>query len=207
MSSLGILGGTFNPPHLGHLALARHARQQLGLERVALVPAHTPPHKADGDSGSDPGPQHRLHMCQLAAAGEPGVDVCAIEIERGGVSYTVDTFRSLHASHPGAQLTLIVGADVASTFASWREPAQLLALARVAVAGRPGAERAPARDALASLRAQDVSFLDMPAIDISSSLARERAARGESIEELVGPAVAEYIAAHQLYRAPIGVAR
>lgn len=225
LRSLGILGGTFNPPHLGHLALARHARDQLGLELVALVPAHTSPHKArregepdrpdapDARAGQDPGPQHRLRMCRLAIDRELGLAVCAVEIERGGLSYTVDTLEEVRANNPNAELTLIVGADVASTLGSWREPARLLELARLAVAGRPGAEQQPVRDALAGFRgdARDhgrdaVRFLDMPAIDVSSSLARQRAARGESIEELVGPAVAEYIAAHRLYRAEIGVA-
>jgi len=202
--SLGILGGTFNPPHLGHLALARHARDQLGLELVALVPAYTSPHKAHregepdrqrGPDARDPGPEHRLGMCRLAIDGEAGLAVCPVEIERGGLSYTVDTLEEIHANHPNAELTLIVGADVASTLDSWREPARLLELAQLAVAGRPGAAPKLALDGR-------VRFLDMPAIDVSSSLARHRAARGESIEELVGPAVAEYIAAHCLYRTP-----
>jgi nicotinate-nucleotide adenylyltransferase len=223
LRTLGILGGTFNPPHLGHLALARHARDQLGLQRVLLMPAHTAPFKAGGQGGRtggrkggrkgglDPGPKHRLRMCQLAADGVTGLSVCALEVQRGGVSYTVDTLSSLHASHPQAQLTLIVGADVAGTLGSWRQPARLLQLARVAVAGRPGAARGPVLDALARLgvagadgaaQSPRVSFLEMPAIDVSSSLVRDRVARGQPIEELVGSAVAGYIAEHRLYRAP-----
>jgi len=232
LGSLGVLGGTFNPPHRGHLALARCAREQLGLERVLLVPAHTAPYKADGSHGEhDPGPGQRLRMCRLAVAdcqdaghgqapagGRPlracrdgvdaGLSVCALEIERGGVSYTVDTLSALHARHPHAQLTLIVGADVARTLGSWREPARLLELARVAVAERPGTPRAPVLDALAELRgggpgararSPEVSFLEMPAVEISSSLVRERVARGEPIEQLVGPSVARYIAERRLY--------
>jgi nicotinate-nucleotide adenylyltransferase len=217
--SLGILGGTFNPPHLGHLAVARHARDELALERVLLVPTHTTPHKAGGRGGSgaqggrDPGPEHRLRMCELAVRDEDGLSACAIEIERGGLSYTVDTLTALHESHPQAQLTFIVGADTASTLASWREPERLLELADLAVAARAGAERERVLDALAALQmpagaggerrnaADGVRFLEMPTIDVSSSMVRDRVAAGEAVEGLVGPAVARYIAEHGLYRA------
>jgi len=217
--SLGILGGTFNPPHLGHLALARLARAQLGLELVLLVPANASPHKPDRvgagkgrrASGRDPGPQHRLRMCQLLLDREDGLSACAIELERGGVSYTVDTLTALHASHPQAELTLILGADTASTLSSWREPQRLLELARLAIAARAGVPRQPMLDALATLASVDaaerIAFLDMPAIDVSSSLVRQRAAYGQSIEELVGAPVARYIAARRLYRAPAVAAR
>jgi nicotinate-nucleotide adenylyltransferase len=209
--SLGVLGGTFNPPHLGHLALARHARDQLGLKRVLLMPAHTAPYKADRPRRErDPGPAQRLLMCQLAVdhCDDPiGLSVCALEIERGGVSFTVDTLSSLHARDPDAQLTLIVGADVARTLGSWREPARVLELARVGVAERPGTQRKGVLEALAELGAgasgpgsARVSFVQMPAVEISSSLVRQRAARGEPIEELVGRAVASYIVEHRLYR-------
>jgi nicotinate-nucleotide adenylyltransferase len=211
--SLGILGGTFNPPHLGHLAVARHARSELGLERVLLVPTHTTPHKADVEDARDPGPAHRLRMCRLAVEGIEGVSACAVEIDRGGLSYTVDTLTSLHASHPHAQLTFIVGADTASTLGSWREPQQLLELARLAIAARAGAARERVLHALAGLHLADgaggerrtaadgVRFLQMPAIEVSSSLVRHRVADGDAVEELVGPAVARYIAEHGLYRA------
>ena len=209
--SLGVLGGTFNPPHLGHLALARHARDQLGLERVLLMPAHTAPYKADRPRAEqDPGPAQRLLMCRLAVEGSCealGLRACALEIERGGLSYTVDTLSSLHARHPHAQLTLIVGADVARTLGSWREPARVLELARVAVAERPGTQRGGVLAALAELGPASsgagcarVSFVEMPAVEISSSLVRERVARGEPIEELVGGPVASYIAEQRLYR-------
>jgi nicotinate-nucleotide adenylyltransferase len=189
-----VLGGSFNPPHRGHLALARHAHGELGLGRVLLMPAHTVPFKAHGEGGSDPGPEHRLRMCRLAVEGAAGIDVCALEIERRGVSYTVDTLGSLHDSHPEAELTLIVGADVAATLESWREPDRLLELADVAVATRPGA---PRRALPAGAR---VSFLEMPAIDVSSSMVRARVAAGEPVQELVGAPVARYIAEHGLYR-------
>lgn len=206
MRSLGILGGTFNPPHLGHLAVARHALEQLGLDRVVLMPAGSPLHKP---AAEDPGAECRLAMCRLAAQTLEGLAACALEVERGGPSYTVDTLRAIHASHPDAELTFIVGADTASTLASWREPAELLGLARLAVASRSGSDRQQVLDTVAGLAGDDaqarerltsrVGFLTMDAIEVSSSSVRERAARGESLEAFVGPAVAGYIAEHGLY--------
>jgi nicotinate-nucleotide adenylyltransferase len=209
LRSVGILGGTFNPPHLGHLALARHALGELGLQHVLMMPAHIPPHKPTEEG---PGPEHRLRMCRLLVADTAGVSVCALEIERGGPSYTVDTLQAIHASHPGAQLTLIVGADTAATLPAWREPAKLLGLADLAVAARDGSGRggvlrtvapllAAARPSVSNPAAA-LTFLDMPAVEVSSSMARERVARGDPIEDLVGGAVAGYIAEHGLYGKP-----
>jgi nicotinate-nucleotide adenylyltransferase len=190
--------------------VARHAREELGLDRVLLVPVHTPPHKP---AEEDPGPRHRLRMCELAVGGAEGIEVSPLEIERGGPSYTVDTLHAIHASHPEAQLTFIVGADTASTMVAWREPAELLELADLAVAARSGSARGAVLDTVARLTAaapagrpatSRVRFLEMPVIAISSSCARHRAARGEPIEDLVGPAVAAYIAEHGLYRSGAG---
>jgi nicotinate-nucleotide adenylyltransferase len=194
--SIGILGGTFNPPHRGHLALATHARAELALDRVLLMPAYSAPHK--GEEG-DPGPQRRLEMCRLAIGEETGLEACGLEIERGGPSYTVDTLRAIHASRPEADLTFIVGADMARTLPAWREPRALVELAGLAVAEREDAGREDVLRALGSLGAR-VRFLEMPLLEISSSIVREHVSAGESIEELVEPAVAEYIAAHGLYR-------
>lgn len=205
MGRLGVLGGTFNPPHLGHHELALHALRELDLDRVLLMPAFRSPFKSVED---DPGPGHRLQMCRLAVADAGRLDVSALEVERGGPSYTVDTLRALHAAHPDAQLTLIVGTDVAGTLTAWREPQELLALAELAVALRAECEpEEPQRirsalDPLLSGSAPyfGLRFLRMPVIDISSSLVRERVRRGVAIEELVGPAVATHIAAHGVYR-------
>jgi len=224
-AGVGILGGTFNPPHLGHLAAAQHARERLGLERVVLMPANTSP----GKQGElDPGPEHRLQMCRLAVTGQDGVGVCALEIERGGTSYTVDTLRAIHASHPNAELTLIVGADTASTLPTWREPQTLLELADIAVVARSGSAEREVRERLRALleRSQRrseqraggesgtdtaaqrgrIRFLQMLTVDVSSSLARETAAGDGPLAELVGPAVAGYIREHGLYGAPRGSA-
>jgi nicotinate-nucleotide adenylyltransferase len=184
--------------------VALHARRQLGLERVVLMPAGSPPHKP---AAADPGPQHRLRMCRLAVAGIAGLSVCELELVRGGPSYTVDTLDAMHASHPDAELTLIVGADTARTLPAWHEPARLLTLARLAVATRSGSDRASVLDAVASI--DDGShpapqFLEMEAIELSSSMVRDRAARGLALAGLVPDAVAGYIAEQRLY-APAAV--
>jgi nicotinate-nucleotide adenylyltransferase len=206
---IGILGGTFNPPHLGHLAVARHALAELGLDRVVLMPAGSPLHKP---AAADPGPRHRLEMCRLAVRGEDALSACALEVERSGPSYTVDTLRAIHASHPDAELTFIVGADTAATLASWRAPAELLALARLAVASRSGSDRDRVLDTVAGLAgpqadererlalSSHVDFLAMDTIEVSSSGVRARAAGSQPLDGLVDPGVARYIAEHELYR-------
>jgi nicotinate-nucleotide adenylyltransferase len=181
-----------------------HARRELALDDVALVPARVPPHKP---IESDPGPEHRLAMCRLLVAGCEGLTVCALEVERDGPSYTVDTLRSIHASHPQAELTLILGADIAGTLPSWREPQELVELASLAIAARPGSDRHAVVDSLGALSPQArVCFLQAPALEVSSSQARERSLAGEPVQELVGEAVAGYIAEHGLYGARAGAA-
>jgi nicotinate-nucleotide adenylyltransferase len=147
-------------------------------------------------------------MCRLLLAGENAVEVSALELERDGPSYTVDTLRALHVAYPRTSLTFILGADIARTLPAWREPRQLLELAELAVALRAAhtadevlADLAPLLDAGAGRDA--VRFLKMPPVDVSSSLVRDRVRHGASIAELVGPAVAAYVAAHHLYRAPM----
>jgi nicotinate-nucleotide adenylyltransferase len=199
LRSIGILGGTFNPPHIGHVALARYAHAQLGLEQVLLMPAHVAPNKPI--AAEDPGPEHRLAMCALAVAGEPGVEVSPLEIERGGVSYTVDTLQVIHDEHPNAELTLIVGADTALTLPGWREPERLLGLAGLAVTERDELGTEDVCEALSGLEeALRIAPLQMDRIAVSSSAVRERIAAGESVVELVGEAVADYIVEHGLYR-------
>jgi nicotinate-nucleotide adenylyltransferase len=201
VSRVGILGGTFNPPHIGHLVCAREALDQLELDRVLLMPAFAPPHKPMPD---EPGPEHRLELCRLAAAGEQGLGVSALEIERGGPSYTVDTLRELHAKRPEDDLTWIAGGDMAASLPSWREPEEVLSLARFAVAEREGTDRERIERALSSLRGRDsVVFFDMPRIDVSSSMVRARVAAGRSIRHLVPEVVAAYILEQGLYRSAV----
>jgi nicotinate-nucleotide adenylyltransferase len=201
VARIGILGGTFNPPHAGHLALARCAREQLGLERVLLMPACIAPNKPAG--AEDPGPEHRLEMCRSAVGDELGLEASPIEIERGGVSYTVETLRLIHETQPDWTLTLILGADTARTLPSWRDPARLAELAELAVADRDELDAQEVRETLAGLRpAPRVRTLRMQRIEVSSSRVRELVASGRPVRNLVGEAVAEYIAEHGLYRAP-----
>jgi nicotinate-nucleotide adenylyltransferase len=202
---MGILGGTFNPPHLGHAALAQHALEELALDSVALMPACSAPHKP---LALDPGSAHRLRMCRLLVDHTSGLSVCALEIERGGRSYTVETLDAIHATDPEAELTFVLGADVALTLPGWREPARVLELCELAVAARKGSSRERVLEALAAIepegRRGGVRFLEMSPLDISSSSVRLRAASGQPIEALVGEAVAGYISEHGLYRPSAG---
>jgi nicotinate-nucleotide adenylyltransferase len=172
----------------------------LALDRVVLVPARLPPHKPVVE---DPGGARRLEMCRLLIAGAARLAVSAIELERDGPSYTVDTLQAIHTSDPEAELTLIVGADIAATLPSWHESDRLLGLAALAVAGRKGGDRDATLAAVAGIGGDDsrVRFLDSPVIDVSSSLVRERAAADAPLEALVGADVASYIAEHGLYGA------
>lgn len=182
----------------------RHALRALELDRLVLVPAHTSPFKP---AAPDPGPEHRLHMCAALVRAESGASACSLEIVRGGISYTVDTLSAIHASHPDAELTFIVGADTARTLPDWREPGRLLELARVAVAERKGTEREEVLASLRSLAAEPrVRLIEMAPIEVSSTQVRMRAARGEPIEELVGADVARYIDEQRLYREADGAA-
>jgi nicotinate-nucleotide adenylyltransferase len=179
-----------------------------------LMPAHTSPFKV---TAPDPSPEHRLRMCRLLVQGADCVSASALEVERGGASYTVDTLTAIHASHPDAELTFIVGADTASTLPAWREPGRVLELADLAVASREGTTRAEVLRSLQSIGSSEagapradgrdrrrVRFLEMPVIDVSSSEARQRVARGEPIEDLVGSDVAGYVAEQGLYRGSLG---
>jgi nicotinate-nucleotide adenylyltransferase len=202
MAEIGILGGTFNPPHVGHLVMVLEALDQLDLDRVLLMPVAQPPHK---EAPSDPGADVRLELCRLAIAGEDRVEVSDLEIERGGASYTVDTLRALYERDPEHALTFIVGGDMAYSLPSWREPEAVLELARVAVAERDGLRREDIAQRLEPLHAGDrVVFFDMPRIDLSSSAVRERIATGRPIRYLVPDAVVEAIRARSLYRQPAG---
>jgi nicotinate-nucleotide adenylyltransferase len=188
---LGVFGGTFDPPHQGHLALAEWARVELALDVVWFVPAGTPPHKR----GAVRSPaRHRLAMTRLAVRGNPAFRVSTLECRRRGPSYTVDTVRAIARAHPGAQLHLLMGADMAATFGSWREPGAIARLATLVVALRPGARHPRTRVA-----GRRVVALTNPGLALSSSALRARAARGRSLRYLVPDAVARYIARHRLY--------
>ncbi len=205
MASVGILGGTFNPPHIGHLVCAQEARAQLELDRVVLMPVHTPPHKEACD---DPGPDVRLALCRAAVAADDELEISTLEMERGGPSYTVDTLRALHGSREGDDLTFIVGGDMASTLPSWREPEAVLELARLAVAEREEHRRQEIAERLSGLHGADerVVFFTMPRLDISSSDIRRRVAEGRPVRWLVPGEVCDEIERRGLYAAATGKA-
>ena len=197
--TVGLLGGTFDPIHVGHLAVAEEAREALGLERILFVPAGRPPHKP----GRRISPvEHRVAMVELAIADNPAFALSRVEVERPGPSYTVDTVAGLLESDPSAPvLTVIVSAEQFVDFMDWHEPERLLRLARLAVVPRAGyatlgrsfvAEHFPGLE-------DRVTFLDGPHLGVSATDIRERAAAGRSIRYLVPPAVAAYIGDHALY--------
>lgn len=190
---VGILGGTFDPVHIGHLVLAEQARDQLGLERVLFVPAAVPPHKLDR-AISDA--KVRREMVEIAIGGNPAFEVSTVELDRGGISYTVDTLQAISEKNNRAELCLIVGADTLADVPNWRQPDRVVELASFAVAGRPGFELTlPERWPHIK-----VHRVEMPMLDISSSRLRRAVERGESIRYLVPPGVGAYIQSKGLYR-------
>jgi len=196
VARVGLLGGTFNPPHLAHLVCAQEALVQLGLDRVLLVPVAVAPHKA---IEADPGVEHRVAMCEAAAADDDRLGVSRADADRDGPSYTVDLLRALSGDD---ELTFIVGGDMAHSLPAWRDPEGVLALARIAVAEREGVRRADISERLGGLAgaAERLCFFDMPRLDISSSLIRRRAAAGQPVRYLVPDSVAAYIERERLYR-------
>lgn len=194
---VGILGGTFNPPHVGHLICGAEAYVQLGLDRVIVIPTRIPPHKPVED---EPGPEHRLELCRVAVQGDDRFEVSDLEYRRGGVSYTVDTLEELHAQTPESELFLIVGGDMAAGLTSWHEPERVLSLATLAVARRRGTSRYAVDDALNALKGGErAMFFRMPRIAISSTMLRNRVRSGQSIRYYVPDAVAAYVKRHHLY--------
>ncbi len=198
--SVGILGGTFDPVHHGHLVIAEEAREVLGLERVLLVPAASPPHKP-GRPVTDAA--HRLAMAELAVAGNPAFSVGRLELDRGGTSYTVDTLDALLADGV-VDPWFILSAEALVDFPAWRDPGRILDLARLAVVPRSGSDPLGPDWFAASFpgRGDRVRFLAGPLLPISGSVVRRRAAAGRSVRYLVPDAVAAYIAQHSLYTDP-----
>ena len=195
--AVGVLGGAFNPPHLGHLLLASEAIDSLGLDELILVPTGVAPHKR---IDPEPGPQLRLELARAAAAGVERVHTSDVEVRREGPSFAYRTLELLADELPGSDLTFVMGADVAAGLEGWRRPDRVLELARIAVAERPGARRADVDQVLARLGVDDrADVVEMPPVGISSSLVRERVAAGRSIRWLVPDPVVDLIAEHRLY--------
>ena len=182
---IGILGGSFDPIHHGHLILARAAKEELGLDRVLLIPANKSPHKADTKPATA---EDRLKMAQLAIDSEEGFEVSDTELRRPAPSYTIDTLRELRTLHPRDEFVLLIGGDNAATFDTWREPDEIRRLAQIAVLDRAG--HAVAGDWPIVRRLVDISSTDL----------RARVAAGRSIRYLTPDPVCDYIHSYRLYR-------
>jgi nicotinate-nucleotide adenylyltransferase len=192
-SQIGVFGGVFNPPHIGHLSLCQEAAWQLGLERVVLVPTGRPAHRpAPSES-----PELRLRLAQAAALGNPLFTVSRLEISRPGPSYTVDTLRELTSRYPGSSLHLLIGADQLVALGRWHEAESIPRLARIAAALRPGVD-------VERVGPANLDWVEMPQIAVSSSLVRMRVRQGRPIRYLVPDAVRELIEAEDLYRHDTG---
>lgn len=196
---LGIMGGTFDPIHIGHLACAEQVREAFGLDAVVFVPAGNPVFKKDRTiTPAD----MRLAMCRAAVETNPAFDASAMEIERGGDTYTVDTLRQVRSHYPdNVELFFITGADAVFNIVQWRESAAIAELARLIAVTRPGYVLTEERRA--DLRAQgsfDIDYLEVTALALSSSELRRRVSRGKSIRYLTMWCVCAYIEEHGLYR-------
>lgn len=216
---LGVLGGTFNPIHLGHLVFAESFRERLALDRVLFVPAGAPPHK---DVRGVASPLHRYAMVSLAVAGHPAFAASSVETARPGPSYSVETLESLASEWPGARLFFLMGSDTFLDLPTWRTPERLGAWAILAVGhragsvfdsetpasravltrlGRPTCRNVPPTAAEA-LAPGEVAWVETRSIPVSAREIRQRLAEGQSVRYLVPLPVAEYIAQHQLYVGP-----
>jgi nicotinate-nucleotide adenylyltransferase len=203
---LGIMGGAFDPIHLAHLVAADEALEQFRLDQVLFVPAGDPPHK---ERRMAP-PESRFAMVSAATAGNPRFSVSRFELDRDCVSYTVDTLEHYAGIlAPGSQMFFIIGADAVLDILTWKDPARVLELATFVAATRPGYDLASLTGRLAELRRSAVGLvpelrvkiMEIPALDISSSMIRERLARGKTVRYLVPEAVAELISKNGLYAA------
>ena len=195
---LGVLGGTFDPVHTGHLVLAEQAREQLRLDRVLWVPAGDPWRKA-GEPVSPA--EDRLVMVRLAIEGDDAFEVSTTELDRAGPTYTLDTLQQLHGEYAAEELVFLLGLDALADLPNWHKPAELIRLALLGVA-----RRGDEQPQLAELERQmpgleeRVRWVEMPRLDISGTELRRRASEGRSLRYLVPPAVASYVREHGLYR-------
>lgn len=190
---IGLFGGSFDPVHCGHLLVAQAALEELGLDGIVFIPAAQSPFKA----GATPtAPSVRLRLLRLALAGRPEFQVESLELERGGVSYTIDTVDHLTRLYPGAELLWLIGADHVATLPLWREATRLATLVQFVVIPRPGVEK---KDPPVGFR---LHWLSGWPLGISSSVIRERAARGQSLNQMVPESVAAAILSEKLYQEP-----
>ncbi|HWI77786.1 MAG TPA: nicotinate (nicotinamide) nucleotide adenylyltransferase [Ramlibacter sp.] len=192
---LGVFGGAFDPPHVAHVALARAAVEQLGLDQLRIFPTGQAWHR----SGVLTAPEHRLALAQLAFGDLPRTVIDDRELRRPGPTYTIDTLRELKAEQPAAQLFLVMGEDQAVALTRWREWEAILQLAIICVAGRPTAQMPPG--APGGLPAQaELRLLRLPSMPESATEVRGRVVHGQGIAHLVPPRIASYIETHRLYQ-------
>lgn len=196
---IGFLGGTFDPVHYGHLRLAEEAREAVGLQQVLFIPAFVSPFRTDEPLSE---PAHRLQMLQLAAQGNPYFAVSAVEISRGGVSYTIETVHALREQYPDAELYLIVGADALSSFMTWRFPEQIAHACTLLAGMRPDYDLQAVMHTLPETVRTRVRPIPTTPLSIRASEIRLRVRTGRSIRYLTPPDVIEYIHQHQLYLEP-----
>jgi nicotinate-nucleotide adenylyltransferase len=189
---LGVLGGSFNPPHIGHLVIASDAFEALELDKLLIVPAAANPLKDKNESA--PTPLQRLEMARLTFANDRRFEVSAMEIERGGLSYTVDTLEALAAERPGVELVLLLGADAFAALERWRKPERIRELAKLVALSRG--------DEAGSLP-EGVERVTTRRIDVSSTEIRSRLAAGKPIRGFVAESVERFISAAKLYASPI----
>ena len=191
---IGVFGGSFDPPHIGHFLCARVAAEHLRLDRVLVIPAAVQPHKPDQPTAP---PELRWEMVKAAVVGDELFQPSSIELDRGGISWTVDTLRELARRYPAPEYELycLIGADALTEIETWRDPDAIFKLARVAVMSRPGAPRPSA-----SQWAEQAQFVQTPLIDLSSTWIRQRVAAGLPVGMMVGAAVEEIILKNGLYR-------
>lgn len=200
MKRIGIMGGTFDPIHYGHLVAAEEACYQFRLEKVFFIPAGRPPHKTAGEISE---PCHRLEITRLAVSSNPYFEVSTLEIERGGFSYTIDTVRKIYNLFPGAQIFFITGADAVLEILSWKNVAELLSLCCFIAATRPGYQLGSLESKLPEFspaQLKRIILMEVPALAISSSDIRRRIKEGRPIKYLLPEAVHEYILKHGLYQ-------
>ncbi|MCS3630674.1 nicotinate-nucleotide adenylyltransferase [Salinibacter ruber] len=191
--TVGLFGGSFNPPHVAHLVVAEVVRDQFGLDEVWWIPNATPPHKPNDELAAV---QHRLAMTERTVEGNPAFRVCGMEVERDGVSYTVETLRVLQDQHPDTDFALILGSDSLDHFADWHRPDEIAERVPFIVYKRPGAIESVADPRFVN----DVRYAAAPVMEISGTEVRARRRAGRSIRYLVPEAVRAYIDTHDLYR-------
>ncbi|MCJ7577911.1 MAG: nicotinate-nucleotide adenylyltransferase [candidate division Zixibacteria bacterium] len=190
---IGILGGTFDPIHIGHLVLAEQVREKFQLERVIFIPSASPPHKTEQELSPA---EDRFEMTQLAVKGNPYFFVSDIELKREGLSYTVETLKELKELHRDSEIYFLTGSDVLDEITTWKDPEEIYKLAKIVIAVRPGFDKFDPENHFA----KKSIIVEITGMDISSTQIREKVRNGESIKYLVPSKVEEYIRKRNLYK-------